>query len=93
MRILADGTFQLGKGENFPYICPKDNWPIPFDDTVTAVRCPQCGYTGAPTEFQRSGFRMISPEHRACRLFGHKASPQLIEDKLLIVCERCRDII
>lgn len=58
MKINLDGTFDLVKGEKFPFICPKDRWPIEYDDKIVMVRCFHCGYIGNLEEFNQN-FKLI----------------------------------
>jgi len=53
MKINPDGTFEIKKGEKMPYICPKDGWPIPYEDGIVMVRCFHCGFIGHLDDFER----------------------------------------
>jgi hypothetical protein len=53
MKINPDGSFDLANGETVPFICPRDGWPIEYDDKILMVHCFHCGYIGSREEFSQ----------------------------------------
>lgn len=53
MKILLDGSLEIEKGEIVPFICPKCEWPIEYDEKVVMVNCFHCDYKGFKNEFEK----------------------------------------
>jgi ribosomal protein S27E len=53
MKINPDKTIRLEKGEYIPFVCPKCNQPIEYDEKVFMVKCHRCSYLGIRSEFDR----------------------------------------
>ena len=51
MKINLDGTFEIEKGEVIPFVCPKCNFPVAYDEKLLMVKCHQCQYLGNKDEF------------------------------------------
>ena len=62
MKINPDGSFDLENGETIPFICPKDGWPIEYDDKILMVHCFHCGYVGSREEFSQEVTLQEDPE-------------------------------
>ena len=53
MIIYPNGTFHCDRGERIPFICPKCQWPIEYDEKVLFVNCFHCKYIGDKDEFSK----------------------------------------
>ena len=56
MIVNSDGTFSLDKGERIPYICPRCNLPIQYEENLLMVRCARCGLLDEVSKFTGNVF-------------------------------------
>lgn len=53
MKITMDGKLELEEGEIMPFVCPKCQWFIEYNDKSLMINCFHCGYLGERTEFEQ----------------------------------------
>lgn len=53
MKVNMNGSLELEAGEIMPFVCPKCQWFIEYDDKLLMVNCFKCKYIGERSEFEQ----------------------------------------